>query len=106
MKNLVLVTFTLVFLTSCAVQRYGRANSLTDVERKELTCREINIELAKAQEFLDDVKTQRTQTKATHVLGFFADFGIGNAMEGSEAQSSGEKRVSELKSLKETKDCK
>jgi len=102
-----LIAITLILATSaCATQRYGRATNVTETEKKELDCRQVTIELAKAQEFVDDIRKQRLETNGAHVLGFLGDFGLGNAMEGNSAELSGENRLTQLKELRTSKYCK
>ena len=92
-------------LAGCAVQRFGRLSPLSEVEKQTLTCREIGIEIAKAEEFLFSVRRTRNDTNAAHVLGFLGDFGIGNSMEGNAAEQSGDVRLKELKDLSVRKAC-
>ncbi len=70
-----------------------------------MTCHDIQIETAKAQQFLDTVRQQRADTNAAHVLGFLGDFGIGNVMEGDAAEASGLKRLQDLHDLSVQKGC-
>ena len=102
-----LLAITLILATSaCATQRYGRAVNVTETEKKQLSCKEVNIELAKAEEFLSDIRKQRLETNGAHVIGFLGDFGIGNAMEGNAAELSGENRLKQLRDLQSSKNCK
>lgn len=92
-------------LAACATQRYGRETDVSQTEAQEFTCREIHLETAKAQEFTQSVQRQRSDINAAHVLGFLGDFGVGNVIEGNEAEASGRKRVLELRSLAIQKRC-
>lgn len=102
-----LLAITLILATSaCATQRYGRAETVSSAEKAQLDCKNINLEIAKAESFLADLRIKRSETNIMHVAGFMGDFGIGNAMEGDAAQNSGEIRLKELNSLKAEKGCK
>ena len=92
-------------LTACATQRYGRLTPLSPGERASLTCEQIKDEIEKAEFFIADVKSQRSETTGAHVLGALGDFGIGNVMEGDAAEKSGNDRLNELKALQGTKGC-
>lgn len=92
-------------VAACSTQRYGRAMPVSETERQTLNCREIQIEAAKTEEFLYDVRRTRKDTNAAHVLGFLGDFGIGNVMEGDAAELSGETRLKSLRDLKQAKGC-
>ena len=69
------------------------------------TCKDIQIEIAKSEQFLASVRKTRAETNTAHVLGFFGDFGIGNSMEGDAAEKSGEARLQELRALSTEKGC-
>lgn len=94
-----------LILTACATQRYGRQTEVSATESKYFTCRDIEIEVAKAEEFLSDVRMQRAHTSGAHVLGALGDFGIGNVMEGNAAELSGEMRLKQLRNLRAQKNC-
>ncbi len=105
MKNLVIL-LTVLLVSACATQRYGRQTDLSAIERQEFTCKDIRIEIAKSEEFLNSIRMQRHETSGAHVLGALGDFGIGNVMEGDSAELSGEKRLKQLKDLSADKKCK
>lgn len=92
-------------LAGCATQRYGRAVPVSDAESRLLTCESIELEMAKNDAFLEDVRMQRSQTTAAHVFGALGDFGIGNVMEGDAAEQSAIERRSALQNLKAQKNC-
>lgn len=68
-----------------------------------MTCREVDMEIAKVEAFLLDVRTTRNGFNGAHVLGFLGDFGIGNSIEGSEAEKSGADRLAALQAIKPVK---
>ncbi len=92
-------------VASCATQRFGRLTPLSEAEKQGLACREIKIEIAKANEFLSDVRTTRKNTNGAQVLGALGDFGIGNVMEGDAAELSGTSRLKDLSDLSTRKSC-
>ena len=94
-----------ILLAACTTQRYGREKPISETERTHFTCRDIALNIASTEEFLADVKKQRSSVNGSHVLGFLGDFGIGNAMEGDAAESSGEARLKQLKDLQRSKGC-
>ena len=106
MKKLIALTLITATLTSCATQRYGRADAVSSAEKAELNCKDIKLEISKAESFLSDLRIQRADTNVMHVAGFLGDFGIGNAMEGNAAEKSGELRLKQLNDLKVEKKCK
>ena len=106
-QNCVLISILLsaLIITSCTTQRYGRQQPISGVEKAAFTCRDIKLQIAQSEEFLNNVRIQRHDTSSAHVMGFLGDFGIGNVMEGDAAELSGEKRLSELKSLSAERGC-
>ena len=100
-----LVIICMAMLLGCSTQRYGRESNLSSVEIQEFTCRDIRIETAKSAAFLQSVQAQRSGLNGAQVLGIIGDFGIGNAMEGSEAEDSGNLRMQQLQQLAIQKGC-
>lgn len=105
MKYIIAVSLASSFLISgCATKRYPIATELSAVERAELTCRELGIEIA---------KTEETQAKIADTseidwrsgAGFLGDFGIGNAMAKSEAEKALADRKASIREAQVTKDC-
>ena len=89
----------------CATQRYGRMTDLSAAEAQIMECREIRLEIVRAEQFLSQVRIARRDVSAAHVLGFMADFGVGNVMEGDAAELSGERRLAQLRDLSAQKNC-
>lgn len=106
MKNIILALTALTLLSACATQRYGRESQVSSAERSELSCKQIRLEIAKTESFLDDLAIKRSETNIAHVAGFLGDFGIGNALEGDAAKNSGQVRLKQLKEIKAEKRCK
>ncbi len=96
---------TLLSLSACATQRYGRATPVSPGESVALTCEQIALEIEKTEFFVADVQRQRSSTSGAHVLGALGDFGIGNVMEGDAAEESGMNRLRELRVLQHQKGC-
>jgi len=95
--------FAPLMFTGCATKRYGRQTELAAAENTELTCREIDIEISKVREFQDQVNKDGFDGR--DVLGILGDFGIGNAMERSDALKSAERRLQQLQDLRKVRNC-
>jgi hypothetical protein len=95
---------TMSFLQGCATKNYGRQGTLTDFEKNSLTCREMDLEIAKARGFIDHVNKE-SEFSGRDVLAILGDFGIGNSMERSAALESANIRIEELRGLKIAKNC-
>jgi hypothetical protein len=102
MKLSVLVLVLL--LCGCATKTYGRQGQLSDYEKANLTCHDIDLEIAKARGWLDTVNKE-SEFSGRDVLAILGDFGIGNAMERSAAVESANTRLDQLKTLRQDKNC-
>jgi hypothetical protein len=88
----------------CATKNYGKQGILTNYEKEVMTCREIDLESAKLREFIDYVKKE-SELSWRDVIAFFGDLTIGNNLEKSAALNSADKRLVQLRELREAKKC-
>jgi hypothetical protein len=103
--NLILVGIVAVcWLSGCATKTYGRQGAVTPFEQDVMTCREIDLEMAKVRGFEDRVN-QESEFSGRDVLAILGDFGIGNALEKSAALESARRRLDELRTLHAAKQC-
>lgn len=104
LTSLLIISIVSIF-TACSTKRYGRLQNVTELESQYLTCQAINVEIDKAQKFIDHVETNNDKIDKEYVLGILGDLGIGNRMEYNEAKKSAKIRLADLKTLKEKKSC-
>ena len=71
-----------IALQGCATKHYGRQGQLTAYEKGTMSCREIDLEMAKVRGFIDHVNKE-SEFSGRDVLAILGDFGIGNSMEKS-----------------------
>jgi len=102
--SLTLSVAVLAAIQGCATKTYGRQGSLTDYEKESMSCREIDLDLAKTRGFIDHVNKE-SEFSGKDVLAFLGDFGIGNSLEKSAALESANARIARLSELKRTKQC-
>lgn len=70
-----------------------------------MTCREIDLDMAKTRGFIDHVNME-SEFSGKDVLAFLGDFGIGNNnMEKSAALESANNRIESLSVLRRMKQC-
>ena len=91
-------------LTGCATKNYGRQGELTQYEKDTMTCREIALEKAKVQGFIEHVDKE-SKFDGRSVLSFLGDFGVGNVIEKNAALKSANRRLTQLNDLWSTKKC-
>lgn len=103
MKYLLIVVM-LASIQGCATKSYGRQVAVTQMERTELTCRELLIETERTKEFI--AQTERaSKFSFLDVLAIAGDFGIGNAIEKRSALRSANNRLEQLNKEIEFKKC-
>lgn len=98
------LTMALFVFQGCATKTYGRVGTVTTFEKDTLTCREIDLEVAKAQGFIEHVNKE-SEFSGRDVLAILGDFGIGNTMERSAALESANNRIAQLRDLRTAKKC-
>jgi hypothetical protein len=92
----------IIFYQGCATKTYGRVGSLTNFEKDGPSCREIELETARTQGFIEHVNKE-SEFSGRDVLAILGDFGIGNAMERSAALESAKNRIVQLRELRTAK---
>ncbi|EHG5339362.1 hypothetical protein J5N09_002645 [Salmonella enterica subsp. enterica serovar Javiana] len=90
--------------TGCATKQYPQAAVLTGEEARVFDCNAVNQEIAKARAIQNEINVTN-QFDGRSVLAFLGDFGIGNAIASSDAQTKVTNRLNQLESLKVEK-CK
>ena len=107
MSHAVVVATVLLALSAvqgCATKNYGRQGPLTSYEKESMTCREIELDLAKTSGFVDHVNKE-SEFSGLDVLAILGDFGIGNSLEKSAALESATRRIEQLRELRDAKKC-
>jgi hypothetical protein len=103
-KALILIVVASLAISACATKRYPIATRLTAAEVAAMDCRELNLELARAEQ----VRLQIAETGETDwrsAAGFLGDFGIGNAMARSEAEAAVQQRITDIRAAEAQKGC-
>lgn len=103
-STLILLCAGTLLMSACATKRYPIATELSDVEKSELTCRELAIELAKVDEVEGKI-ANTAETDWRSAAGFLGDFGIGNAMAKSEATKALSDRKLSIREAQASKSC-
>lgn len=101
---LVCAILVITFIQGCATKTYGRQSSLTNFEKTTMTCREMDLEIAKTQGFIDHVHKE-AEFSGRDVLAIMGDFGIGNSLERTAALDSAKTRISQLEAQRQVKGC-
>jgi hypothetical protein len=100
----VLVLAIGVVLSGCATKHYGREGELTQFEKSTMNCREIALEQAKVDGFIQHVDDE-SAFSGRSILSFLGDFGIGNVLEESAARDSAKTRQTALWAMSEQRGC-
>ena len=96
---------TLLATSACATKTYGRQGEVSSFEQQTMTCREIQLELAKTRSFVDHVNKE-SEFSGRDVLAFLGDFGIGNSLEKSASLESANRRIEQLNNLSAARGCR
>jgi len=98
------VALTAAGLSGCATKNFGTQPALTDFERQNLSCREIDLEKAKVIGFMQQANKEN-QFDGRDILAAFGDLGIGNSMAHSAAIDSAYRRTYDLELAAYNKGC-
>jgi len=103
-RALFAVVIALLALQGCATKIYGRSGVLTDYEKTEMSCREIDLETARTHGFIEQVN-QESKFSVRDVFAILGDLGIGNYMEKTAALESAQNRIAQLRAQGTAKGC-
>ncbi len=105
MRLILICAVSALALSACATKRYPIATPLSSSEAALMNCRELAIE----EERIETTRTQISQTAETDwrsVAGFLGDYGIGNAMARSEADSALQTRAETIRTAQANRRCR
>jgi len=103
-KTMIVLVGLALATTACATKRYPIATPLSGTEAAMLDCRELSIELARTEETQAAIASTAS-TDWRSAAGFLGDFGIGNAMAKSEAESALAKRRTSILTAQAQNGC-
>lgn len=103
MKTAIILTLALA-LTGCATKQFATVGDVTGYEHTEMTCHDIDLEMARTQGVIDKID-QQAQFSGLDVLAFLGDWGIGNAIAKSSALDGANARMGELQTLRAARGC-
>lgn len=103
-KLVVVAVSAALAVSGCATKRYPIATPLAAAERDAMTCRELNLELIRAEEVRKQIN-QTAEMDWRSVAGFLGDYGIGNAMAKNDADKAITLRVSDIRTAQSAKGC-
>jgi hypothetical protein len=104
MKKLLLVAAFAAALSGCATKQFAQVGQVTDFEKTSMSCREIDLEIAKTQGQQHAIDKQ-AEFSGLDVLAFLGDWGIGNAIAHNSAQKTVDERMADLNNLRGIKNC-
>lgn len=102
--KMVVCVVALLAVAGCATKRYPIATTLGSAERAAMTCRELDLELIRAEEVRKQISgTAKVDWRS--VAGFLGDYGIGNAMAKNDADKAVNARVTAIHAARAEKRC-
>ncbi|HEE9628401.1 TPA: hypothetical protein R8E83_000587 [Escherichia coli] len=96
------IVLGVLLLSGCATKQYPQAAAVTAAEAQAFDCRDVDVELAKAQSVRNEIDSTG-QFDGRTVLGALGDFGIGNGMAKSDAYKKVDARIQQLQALRPAK---
>jgi hypothetical protein len=94
----------MVLASGCATKRYPIATELSAAEIELMDCEDLALELARADQ-IDAQINDTAETDWRSVAGFLGDYGIGNAMAKSEAESALSDRKLSIRAAQARQGC-
>lgn len=92
------------FTTGCATKRYPIATPLSAAEMQLMSCKDLQLEVVRTEQIQYQI-TETAQTDWRSVAGFLGDYGIGNAMAKSEAETALAKRLESVRGAQAQQGC-
>ncbi len=103
-KRTMLLVIAIILISGCATKRYPITTPLSGAEVELMTCQNLQLEIIKAEQV--ELQINETgQFDERTVFGFLGDFGIGNSMAKSEAQTALSKRITSIRNAQVSKGC-
>ena len=94
MKYTHVITLSAVLLiTACTTQHYGRLQPVSPGEERNMNCQEIQLEITRAQAFINQTKQHNDKLTTEDFTGIFASLGIGNILEYHDAMHAAKVRL-------------
>lgn len=102
--SVIVALLAVIAIQGCATKTYGRQDDVTTHDKESMVCREINLEVIKTREFINQVNKE-SAFSGLDVLAILVDFGIGNHIEKNAALESADTRMATLRQLRDEKRC-
>jgi len=105
-KKLILVAVLAFGLSAaaCATKRYPIATPLSEAEINLMDCDDLQLEMIRTEQVQHQI-TETAETDWRSVAGFLGDYGIGNAMARSEAETALSERVQSIRAAQARNSC-
>ncbi|MDX8391746.1 MAG: hypothetical protein R8K53_04165 [Mariprofundaceae bacterium] len=104
--HLMILSAILLLTSACATQHYNRLPAVTYGEVRNMSCRNINLEIARAQSFIRQTKQQDEALTLQDFTGIITGFGVGNILEYNDAMDTAKKRLNQLVIVRGKRKCK
>lgn len=95
---------TALAVSACATKRYPIATPLSEAELQLMDCDDLQLELIRSEQVQHQI-TETAQTDWRSVAGFLGDYGIGNAMAKSEAETALSERIQSIRAAQARQGC-
>ena len=103
-RNAAFLLAASIMVSGCVTKSFGKLQPLSPQETASFTCADIERELAAVEAFPQQVR-EEAKVNAASVLATAVDFGAGNAVARNVADSSADRRQTDLQALSTQKGC-
>ncbi|OLF74009.1 hypothetical protein AWH62_07630 [Maricaulis sp. W15] len=93
-----------VSISACATKRYPIATPLSAAEIELMDCNDLQLEIVRTEQVQHQI-TETAETDWRSVAGFLGDYGIGNAMAKSEAETALSERLQSIRAAQARHGC-
>lgn len=90
--------------SACATKRYPISTPLSSAEMQLMDCKDLQLEVIRTEQVQHQI-TETAQTDWRSVAGFMGDYGIGNAMAKSEAETALSDRLQTVRGAQAQQGC-
>ena len=102
--TVVAILVGILALGACATKRYPIATPLSSAETSQMTCRELNLEIIRAEQVQVQI-SNTAQMDWRSAAGFLGDYGIGNAMAKNDAEKAIRTRIVSIREAQAKSNC-
>jgi hypothetical protein len=104
LARVLIISVAVLALSACATKRYPIATPMSEAEIQLMDCDDLALEIVRTEQVQHQI-TETAEFDWRSVAGFLGDYGIGNAMARSEADTALSERLMTIRGAQASKQC-